>query len=298
MKVWRSASSTMKRMLGCWLAVVAVGFDLMAEAPLQTLAPYTIVGRGVNWDGVAFDSQNCVRMTVCKEGKLLASCLTTDPDGNSPWNFRLVVQVASAPIDGYATVGDTLELTAEERGTSTVYSGLVAANDLKIDAAGAYAILNIMLATDENHNGIADEYEKSKEYEMWLLGIDGPFDPEADYDHDGASNRNEYLAGTDPFNPEDLFRASTVSEVSSGLLAITFGANAGRTYVVKESETLASGSDAKGPKWRSATFFLSTDPTEKPVNRVSNDSTAWAQRTIYLIKGDGNSRFYRLEVEQ
>lgn len=282
------------------LIAVLSGGSFGADVPVQELYPFDIVGRIVNADNVAYDAQSEIVMRVRDaDEKLHAQTTVRNPDGLSPWNFVLHVPMSSVRASGYAMQGDVFQLSAKFG--EKVYAGLVAPADAKIGTPGDRIFLKIMLAEDANGNGIADAYEEAMRDEMWFLGIDGDYDPELDYDGDGQSNRAEYLAGTDSFDKEDFFRASAVSTSNSDLpestdlFAITFEANAGRSYGVVSSPELAETSDGKRPDWRRTAFRLSRDASEK-ANVSSLDARTWEVRTIYLLH-DGDSRFFKVVQE-
>lgn len=266
---------------------------------VQSLFPYVLVGRVVDYDNVAYDASSGIRLSVSDtKGALLAESEVFTPGGVSAWNFRLDVPVATQSVDGHAAVGDRLSLSAVDK-SGNVYTGLLTAENNVVSGAGAYQAVRIMLASDENGNGISDLYEETKEYDMWLADIDGEFDPAADYDHDGMSNLDEYLAGTDPFDPDDYLRAKTLvprrsaDGTADNLLEVTFETNPGRSYAVRETDSLRGD---PGPTWRKGLFKLDPASGEK-VERVTNPAQKWAMRTIYLLK-KGPQRFYRIELEQ
>lgn len=290
--------SGMKAMVGTMMVALACG-SASAEAPVQVLFPYSIAGRVVNYDGVAYEASDditlCVRST---NGTVLAKSKVFDAGSPTAWNYRLDVPVATRSGGGYAAAGDVFALSAVDA-KGVVYDGLVKGDDAVVGRAGGTATVRVMLAEDANGNGIADVYESSKEYDMWLAGVSDPvFDPGKDYDGDGASNYDEYLAGTDPFDRNDCFRVKRVAGPSAaeaeaeGVIALTFEANAGRSYVVSETPSLDPGAT----RWERGVFRL--DPASPATfERVTNDKNTWSERTVYLLKS-GRSRFYRVEMEQ
>ena len=276
----------------CSLGVVVRGVD----GPVQVLMPYSIAGRVVNYDNVAFDAESGITLSIRNtNGNVIAKGQVFTPSSALAWNFRLDVPLATRAGGGYVAWGDTLTMSAIDA-AGVVYEGLLKGGDANIAKAGGTVTLRVMLSNDANGNGVADLYESNKEYEMWLNGIeDESFDPAKDYDGDGVSNFKEYLAGTDPFDAKDFFRVNLLgNEVTADgdVIALSFEANAGRSYIVHEASEL-KGENAQ---WTRGVFRLDK-PDGAKVERVVNDSKTWSMRTIYLIKS-GSRRFYKLELEQ
>lgn len=290
-----------KTTFACLIFAAACVFAAAADSlAVQPLFPYVLVGRVVDFDNVAYDASSNIRLLARDaKGALLAETTVFTPGGVSAWNFQLNVPVASQGVDGHAAVGDRIALSAID-GSGNVYTGLLTPGNDTVTGAGHYQVVRLMLSPDENGNGISDVYEETKEYDMWLAGIEGAFDPDEDYDRDGVSNRDEYLAGTDPFDRDDYLHVTTLATRSSAaatddLLEVTFESNPGRSYAVRETASL-TGEDGSGPNWQKGVFKL--DPaSEATVERVANPAQKWEMRTIYLLK-KGSQRFYRIEMEQ
>jgi len=99
-------------------------------------------------------------------------------------------------------------------------------------------------------------------------------DAEVDPDGDGSSNLQEYLAGTDPQDPESRFKVDSIT-LSNGRVILQFTALANRSYAVLGRETLDPG------PWQTVASFSSAPQTS--VRKVTNDVA-------------GHSRFYKLSV--
>ena len=77
--------------------------------------------------------------------------------------------------------------------------------------------------TDSDRNGFPDAWEMQH---FGHLGVD----PDADADHDGSGNWMEYLAGTDPNDPNCVFRSH--GTFTNGIFRMPIQTVAGRLYQI------------------------------------------------------------------
>jgi hypothetical protein len=102
-------------------------------------------------------------------------------------------------------------------------------------------------------------------------------DFDQDADSDGATNWQEYIAGTDPRNASDVFRAGSDTMLSSGF-SIGFDTVGGRSYTIWYSPTLTP------PAWSNLT----------PAGITGDGSyTNWTDTSAT----QNTSRYYRIKVE-
>jgi hypothetical protein len=111
------------------------------------------------------------------------------------------------------------------RGTNFIGSGFAS------DSASA-------VPADSDHDGMPDDYEDS------IPGLDAnnPADAALDLDADGASNLEEYLAGTVPNDGASVFAVDSLTLLPSGDIELRFEAKANKAYSVMVSSTLEPGS--------------------------------------------------------
>lgn len=252
------------------------------------LPPFTYTGRIVNYNNASLaDITDTAEIRARKNGQLIArSKIVNVPD--SICNFSLSVPMASDALSGAAITGD--QLTFEVDSGNKTYS---ATNSfVAVGNPGRVAYCNFMAATDLNSDGVADEYVNLIRGYMDEYEIEGDYDPHADYDADGASNYNEYIAGTDPFSAEDYLRILTVSSVPSNtnVLEATFLASQHRVYSVNNATTALTN------RFTHAPFRINNAKEASDYDFLKTDINGNGIRTIYLIKS-GDSQFYRIRVE-
>jgi len=90
---------------------------------------------------------------------------------------------------------------------------------------------------DNNGNGLPDAWE------AWAFGGTNQPNgsPTDDWDHDGALNQDEYLAGTDPCDPSSCFRLSAVSPPSGNGVTLIWNSVSGKTYSIDRAMSLNEG---------------------------------------------------------
>lgn len=278
------------RAAGLAVALILAAARTFGQA--GALLPYTFVGKLSNYSGVRYGTNSAVEIRVRNlDGALLAkSAIRTSSE--SPYNYRLAVPVASAPATGYAMVGESLVIEIYD-GVGITHTSLVPAGQAVVGNPGDVGVIDIVLATDANDNGIPDQYENYIAYLMAIKDMAGPYDPDADYDADGFSNRAEFLAGTGPLNATDRLHIVTGTQASGptggGLFAITFVTAAGRSYSVKGTSTLTAMAEAAREPFKTA-------PAAAPQTYLHTSSLQAEAVTLYLIP-QGATRFYQLVVE-
>jgi len=126
-----------------------------------------------------------------------------------------------------SSITDTSEIRDEL--TSRTGSDLLATLDqLRINQT---SVLYPRVA-DNDADSLPNSYEL-----QYGLDLNSPKDASMDLDGDGSSNGDEYVAGTDPSDPNDFFRVINLQDTPSEF-TVTWSSVVGRTYTVSWSTDL------------------------------------------------------------
>jgi len=273
----------------------------------MALPPFTFVGRVTDYAHVAYDGDQLAEVrayTVADDGTRTPIAKShTFSSTASAYNFKLDIPFATATGNGYVTPGTkvVLEFVDDE---GRVFTGIVPEDDAIVGEPGGTKRIFTMLATDSDQNGIADEMEWY--YYNYALSMENPvtlteFDADADYDGDGQSNRDEYIAGTNPFIAADVFNVRTLNvdfwPKSDGgdqlydWVKVGFFANNGRCYSLVTAPSLDDGN-----RWTLGEFKYQPFESEPSYSRLVTEGEETGWRWFYIPK-DVSRRFWRIEVE-
>jgi hypothetical protein len=131
--------------------------------------------------------------------------------------------------------------------------------------------LDLARSVDTDSNGLPDWWEQ--QFFGHLTGTD----PNADPDHDGASDLAEFLAGTNPTNFNSALRLTAVPAAGTNGVVLEWPSVAGRYYRLLRATNLLNGFNSLVHTNLAAT---------PPLNTVTDAAPASAA-----------PRFYRLELE-
>ena len=134
----------------------------------------------------------------------------------------------------FTATPNTLELTAAN--TTYTRSATVNGTNATLQGAGTFnfGVANADRGRIERLDLVANVPPET--YADWALRMRvSPTDPNGDPDHDGASNYQEYLAGTDPLSAQSAFKFLAIQPALPSGILIQWSSVAGKTYTVQRS---------------------------------------------------------------
>ena len=88
---------------------------------------------------------------------------------------------------------------------------------------------------DDDNDGLPDHFVEDKD------GDNVPDVFENDSDQDGHTDGEEFISGTNPNNPTDIFILKNIDVIEDGKISLKWASKAGKVYQLQGSESLHEG---------------------------------------------------------
>jgi len=280
----------MKKIAGKLGLLVAVLLATVVQGgSVFPLPPFTVYGKVRDWNGrMLLSADAAVVIAKDTNGVELARCNVTSgiyPD----LTYRLSIPLASGAMAGRGQVGEPLLFEVNYDGVNHAVS---TAHTIPIGVPATSIDCTLMLGTYSYGDDLPDEYRQLLLSYYQAAGMTNGLagiSPDDDFDHDGFSNFQEFIAGTIPVLSEDYLRVLSFGSQGTNSKALRFLAAPGRVYAIPTSTSARMSSNT----WSQAYFRMNT-------NTVSTQqfytSDADADITLYLTPTT-NTAFYGLEVQ-
>ena len=274
-------------------AMTAAGAAAAANFPTGT---HLVKGTLKDWQNKVLTSSAAVTIqAVATNGTVIASTKVANPTEDG-YNFLLQIPLSSTATDSTAAVDDELNCVLKQDSGLSLAVSPIKVGEANAVSTVALAYVNMKDYTSTNGTGttasVPAEYVDTIAAWMEAYEIEGDYDPFADYDNDGASNYDEYRAGTNPFDPSDKLAITAYTAPQNGLHTLKFEYVGGHIYGIATTLSLTN------PEW--AVQKVKTTETDAEHEQVmpSADEDAVGEIPIYIVPAEGaKSQFFKLEAK-
>jgi len=164
----------------------------------------------------------------------------SDPDGNPVTLTNLPLAVGDYAASSISN-GTLIWIVSPASVNSTSFVYFVANDQQGRTNSIVTNSATLIVPFDWNSNGISDGWE-------WDYFQNLTNTAENDNDDDGATDYNEYIAGTDPTNPASLFKINTIAATAGNTnYGITVATEPGKQYIIEfQDDPLTDGTAWSG----------------------------------------------------
>lgn len=292
------------------LKLVALGTLSLLSTQLNAFPPapfHTLYGMVRDQNGQALRADGGEIIFYRDGTEFLRTSISETSRIDQNYQIRLRMDMLRLGTQSYTSLANTSG-TAFSLGVmlnSIVYYPIEMSQSRSIGQPGERVRLDLTLGIDSDGDGIPDAWEQSQLYVGGFLPDENGWDlsminRDGDFDNDGVSNWNEYIAGTFATDPTD-YLALEVSEVINSHVRLSFFGIYNKVYSLESSIDLKT--------WNSVNIYLST-PEAPPIDPDDYDPPIFTppQAQAYLraevtdfidiyAPSDASGRtFYRLKV--
>ncbi|MBS0632454.1 MAG: hypothetical protein JSS11_11100 [Verrucomicrobia bacterium] len=289
------------------LGLAALAFALLAPARAFPPAPFfTLYGTVRDEQGQALQLDGDVVVFYKNGVEVLRQNITEDSQFDQNYQIRIRMDMQRAGTASYSDLANA---------TGTPFTVAVLIHNIpyypiemsvarSVGRPGERVRLDLTLGVDSDGDGLPDAWEEAQ---LFAAGVQpGPngwdlslITRDGDFDHDGRSNYEEYVAGTYATDPSDHLdlRIAGKTDFSTHL---QFFAIYGKTYTLEASTDLKT--------WTLVPFYLSSPdpvtvgdnetPPPAPVAQKILSATTTGVTDLYADPASSSKRayFYRLNV--
>ena len=296
-------AKTLKARVGK-VTTLAMAVALGAVVPLAAgaaaanfpVGTHLIKGTLKDWQNKVLSSSAAVTIqAVSTNGSVIASTKVADPSAEG-CNFLLQIPLSSKATDSTAAVGDKLNCVLIQGSGLSLAVEQIPVGDANAVSTVCLAFIDTKSYTATDGSGktvsVPSEYVDTIGVWMEAYGIEGDYNPFADYDHDGSSNYAEYCAGTNPFDETDKLAITGYAASQCAPHAISFEYVGGHLYGVATTRSLTN------PQWAVQPVKKSATDAEHEQVMPSADEDDVGTATIYVVPAEGaTSQFFKLEAK-
>jgi hypothetical protein len=267
-----------------FLSGIVLAWSVQAAYDIS-LPPFTFHGEIVKWNGAAFGTNDDAQVVAKLNGTNVVDRCNLVSGAYPATNYRLLIPLSETPQPGRAQAGDDISFEVYYDGA--VHAVMDAELLPKVGHPATYINVNMVVGTDSNTNGLPDEYEALLEPYYMLYNNLTNLTANHDFDGDGFSNLQEFLAGTVPVIGGDYPAINGWTSMPAGWFAFTFLSAPGRTYTIQGADP----NDALD--WSAEVFSRFADEEPSEMFLSSQDDGVI---TLYLCPTN-RAKLYTLQID-
>lgn len=285
--LFRFSAKNVRFFLISWLCLISA--RLMAFPPAPS---YTLYGTVRDQVGQTLKAEGAA-IILLKDGVEIGRTPITS-DGQLDQNYELSVRIdqnrsgTALYSENAVAAQGAFSLVVEMNGS--LFYPIEVAGTLTAGKGGERVRLDLNLGEDLDHDGLPDVWEAWQLYQSGQLpGEDGKWkldliDKDGDFDRDGQSNYQEYLAGTFAGDATEKFTLN-IKEKSASHVKLEFYGITGKTYTIERSLDMKT--------WARVPFTVGAQTEASEVYQAVDVSV---QPAFVAPAPAGNKEFYRLTV--
>lgn len=261
------------------VAFLWIGSAAAVNFPVGT---FLVKGAVKNYKNALYEGIDRVTVqAVLSDGAILAEAPVVGVESATEgWNFLLEIPIGTELTAKTATVGTSVNLFVKDGASLSV-----AKESVIVEKANGSTEVVVGLKNLEPITGADGKiYQVSQDYldeiKPWMEAHGHlAYEPDGDWDQDGASNYFEYLSGTNPFDPSDKLAIIDFKVDLKAKNLLTFEYAGGHVYAIESTESL------ENPEWIK----------EKQVAFSGTEEDVDATTVELLPVVDAKQMFYRVE---
>lgn len=224
--------------------MIGMGWALSPVRALPPAPPYTIFGNVRDQYGVLLPSKGAFVVTYVGLKETQRQEVVDVPSANYNYQMRLRLDMTRPETVTYhpkaLATGSVFNL-AVVRG-NRIYRPIEVESPPTVGASADRRRLDLTLGVDLDGDGLPDAWEEAQLYQAGERpGVNGwelsKLDRDGDYDGDGTSNWNEYLAGTYALDATSILDLKLAEKLSDSV-RLEFYSFYGKQYTVEASTDL------------------------------------------------------------
>lgn len=270
-------------------AVVALCLFVPAVSAYPPAPPHTLFGTVRDSFGTPYQSP-AVNVVLLGADNLEKARTLIDPLAGVGINYSLLVAMDAGLTGGLydpTAMRPTLPFTLRVEINGVSYLPIqMSVGSWTMGRPAERRRIDLTVGVDSDGDGLPDAWEWDLIFSDTTGRLRALADvrPGDDFDGDGLTNQEEYLAGTYAFDTADALSLAIVEIIAGGRARLQFLAITGRTYTIESSADLVT--------WTEQPFALTPSGATSPSFRATDVRPL----DVYAPSGPDGRTFFRLNV--